>query len=370
MSQSSTAYYGNPFTTITGLAYPMIYENSEGSHDDVMTGFKITCYQPYQVCLYGDQDTAGYGPTDFTFTDVSLTSQGESNVYVQKSGFGFFFLRGAWNNTATDFSSPTAALFTDNCGTGQSMSSLSGIGYTVYTQVFGGMLVDTCGTTPGNPLAHWTFSELLDESSFVPVLRVNTYYGISNTDFNNVSYADPSGGVATPIIDLTNASAVAGIRAYNVACATSLQPVFETNSTSAEGLTVTNDTQGCAIMGTNYGAVRGQATQIDDYLSWNQRLQNTSHIAYQMSLPAAPASCVVRSGGSVPAGGAVRFVRAGGNFGFGRPGRAARFGPGRARRPRSGRGDRLRRPGVHPTLSGPRAPRPGPGSGRVMKTPL
>jgi hypothetical protein len=300
-TQSATAYVGQPYTVINGTAYPLVYENGAGSHDDAMTGFKLVCAFWYQVCLYGDQDTSGLGPTDFTFTDVTLGAGGKSNAYVQKSGFGYFWVRGAWESSVQDFSSPTAALFTNNCGTGQTVTGLASIGYTTYTDVYGGMLVDTCGTYP-NAFQHWTFSELLAENSYVPTLRVNTYYGVLNTDMYNVSYADYLGGAATPLIDLTGVGATPNIRIYNAGCADSYQPLFETNSSLVGGLTVTNPSSGCNIMGTNYGAIRNQGTLIDDYLNWNQRLQNTSHIAYQMSAPAAPASAVVGSGGTVAFG--------------------------------------------------------------------
>jgi hypothetical protein len=300
LTQSATAYVGQPYTVMNGSAYPLIYENSAGTHDDNMTGFKVVCAQPYQVCLYGDQDVTGGGPTSFNFTDVTLAASGKSNAYVQKSGFGYFWVRGAWESSVLDFSSPTAALFTDNCGTGQTVTSLPGIGYTTYTDIFGGMLIDTCGTYP-SAFQHWTFNEVLAESSYVPTLRVNTYYGVYNTDIYNISYADYLGGASTPLIDLTNVSAAPNIRIFNPACATGSQPIFETGSATG-GLTVTNPNSGCNILGTNYGAVRTPGQSIDDYLNWNQRLQNTSHIAYQLSVPSAPASAVVSAGGTVAVG--------------------------------------------------------------------
>jgi len=300
-SQTVTAYFNNPATVMTGLAYPMIYENAAGSWNDSMTGFKVICNQVNQVCLYGDQDTTGGGPSSFSFTDVTLNAGGSSNAYVQKSGFGFFWVRGGWETGASDFSSQTAALFSGNCGTGQSVTSLPGIGYTTYTVAYGGILIDSCGTYPA-AFTHWTFNELLAESSYVPTLRVNTYYGVYNTDIYNISYADYLGGASTPLIDLTNVSAAPNIRIYNAACATGTQPLFETNGTTSTGLIVTTGSAGCNIMGTNYGTIRNPQILVDDYLNWNQRLQSTSHIAYQMSVPSAPASAVVSAGGSVPVG--------------------------------------------------------------------
>lgn len=298
--QVVSAYGNNPVTVIGGYAFPIIYENAAGSWNDSMTGFKVVCNQVNQVCLYGDQDTTGGGPASFSFTDVTLNAGSASNAYVQKAGFGFFWMRGGWETGASDFSSPTAALFTPNCGTGQTVSNLSGIAYTTYTEVFGGMLVDSCGLYP-QAFTHWTFTELLSESAYVPTLRVNAYYGVNNLDIYNLSYADYLGGASTPLIDLTNTNVASNLRIFNAACGTGSQPLFETGPTPS-AVMVTTPNQGCNIMGTNYGAIRNQPNLFDDYLNWNQRLQNTSHIAYQMSVPAAPASAVVSAGGSVAVG--------------------------------------------------------------------
>ncbi len=299
---NSGAYQGAPIAILEGDAYPIFYENSAGSHDDTLTGLKVGCSQVNQVCLYGDQDITGNGATDFNFTDVTLNANGKSNAWVQKSGFGYFWTRGAIESATIDFSSPPAVLITDNCGTGQTVTSLPGIGYMNYTDVYGGMVVDTCGTYPTG-LGHWTFNELLAESSYIPVLRVNTYYGVFNTDMYNVSYADYVGGASTPLIDLTNiGSFAAGLRIFNGSCASGSQPLFETSAATLNGLVVTNPQGGCNIYGANYGAVRSPVPAIDDYLNWNQRLQNTSHIAYQMSAPAAAASATVSAGGTVAVG--------------------------------------------------------------------
>src|SRR5208337_200911 len=50
------------------------------------------------------------------------------------------------------------------------------------------------------------------------------------------------------------------------------------------------------------GIVQYNGASFTDELNWNTRLQNSSHVAYQMSLPAAPVSAVVSAGGSVPVG--------------------------------------------------------------------
>jgi hypothetical protein len=43
-------------------------------------------------------------------------------------------------------------------------------------------------------------------------------------------------------------------------------------------------------------------SSFSDQLNWNTRLQNSSHVAYQMGIPAAPQSAVTSAGGAVPVG--------------------------------------------------------------------
>ena len=298
-AQTPSGYVGSPLTVVEGDAFPILLENAEESHDDTLTGLKIICNQPYQVCLYGDQDLGGFGPADFNFTDVTLNAGGKSNAWVQKSGFGHFWMRGGWLTGASDFSSPPAVLITDNCGTGQTVTSLPGIGYSTYTVLYGGFLVDTCGNAPA-AFQHWTFNEVLAESSYIPTFRFNTYYGVYNTDIYNLSYADYLGGAATPVIDLTGIAASPSIRVYNAACSNGYQPLFETaGGLTQNGVMVTSGGASCTYVGLQVGAVRSMPASIDDYYSWNQRLQSTSHIAYQMSAPVAPVSAVVSVGGTV-----------------------------------------------------------------------
>ncbi len=294
-----SGYFEAPTTVLSGYAFPMVYINGQASTNDFMAQFKVTCNQPYQTCLYEDEAANGDGPTDFRYDDVYLVNtNGNSNAYVAKSGFGRFWTRGIWQTSANDFSSPTAALFTMNCGTGQSAPSWPFIGYTNYTSIFGGLLIDGCGVA-SNGFVHWSFTELLTESGYIPAIRVNNpNYGASFSALN-LSYADVLGGYSTPAIDLTNASG-SSVTITNPACATSSQPLFEVGTSGYyPGLQVVGVP--CSYLGANNGTVNyysGVYSNLSDQLSWNTRLQNSSHVAYQMALPAAPASVTLVSGTS------------------------------------------------------------------------
>ena len=299
---SGSGYFEAPMTLVAGYAYPMIYVNGQASTNDFMANFKVSCNGYYQACVYEDQASNGDGPTDFRYDDVYLVNtNGVSNAYVAKSGFGRFWTRGIWQTSANDFSSPTAALFTTNCGTGQTSPLPPLLGYTNYTSIYGGLLVDGCGVT-SSAWNHWTFTELLVEGGYIPAIRIiSPNYGIANINIYNFSYADILGGYSTPAIDLTNTLSNANIVVTNAACATGYQPLFEVGTSgNYQGIQVFGAP--CSYLGANNGIVSYNTSSYSDQLNWNTRLQNASHVAYQMAPPAAPQSAVASSGGAVPLG--------------------------------------------------------------------
>jgi len=293
---SPTGFFEAVTTSIAGVAFPMIYVNGQASTNDWLANFLITCNQPYQTCLYEDESSNGDGATDFRYDDVYLqNSNGNTNAYVSKAGFGRFWTRGIWQTSSTSFASPTAALFTVSCGTGMSSPTWSSIGYTTNTSIYGGLLIDGCGVNLG-PEGAWSFNNLLTESGYIPAIRANTgSYGVA-FGATSLSYADILGGYSTPAVDLTNAPGSTVTINYP-SCATAYQPLFEVGTSGDyPGLQVAGAP--CAYLGANNGQVSYPGWSLSDQLAWNTRLQKTSHIAYQMGIPAAPQSCVVSSGGS------------------------------------------------------------------------
>jgi hypothetical protein len=302
---SPSGYFEAPLTEVTGVAYPMFYINAHASGNDFLANLEIICNGVYQSCVYEDEASNGDGGADFRYDDVDLNAGGYSNAYVAKAGFGRWWTRGIWQTGANDFSSPTAALFSPNCGTGQpsGQASLPAIGYTYLTSLNGGLLVDNCGGMAGLWWNHWSFTELLMESGYIPAIRVNNSYGLTGISVLNLSYADVLGGYSTPLIDLTNSAGNANIVVTNASCATGYQPILEVGtSTNYQGLQV-NGTGGCSVgLGANNGIAFNNNYSFTDQLNWSTRLQNASHVAYQMAVPGAPQSAVVSSGGAVPVG--------------------------------------------------------------------
>lgn len=305
-SQLSPGYPTQPVAWISGYAYPLIYFIPNHSGGDVLNSLLLSCNQSYQPCIYQDADLTGAAATTIRYTDVFVNGGGNNTPYVAKGGFGYFWERGSWTINATSFNSPPAALFTVNCGLGQTGQELPAILYTEKTSVYGGIVMDSCGTSPsgsggGN---HMEFRELLMENAYVPVLRANTgAFTLYALNFLNVSYSDLLGGSSTPLFDLTNAK-VAGIEIKHPFCATGYQPLFEmSNSVSAyNGIEVINS-NGCNFIGGNYGWTRVSASSMDLYSNFQLGFSGANGRAfYLMSVPSPPQSAVVSSGGGVAVG--------------------------------------------------------------------
>ncbi len=207
VNQSAPFYSMQPTAVINGDAYPFFYMSNSGSFNLSLESMILVCPQVYQTCVYQDANNIGSGPVSIRYTDVFLNGGNGSLPYVAKGGFGFFWDRGGWGANAQNFASPPAALFTVNCGPGQSNQALPGIVYTDKTYIFGGLLLDSCGSGLYQNTGHWEFHEVLAESGFGPVVRANLGGGgLYGVDFLNFTNADAGGGQATPMFDMSNAT--------------------------------------------------------------------------------------------------------------------------------------------------------------------
>ena len=308
---SGSVTQGPPFFGVahvawfTGTAYPLILMEPFTSHDLSVEAFLFSCNQTDQSCIYQDAGTDGAGVTSVRYTDVYTAASGSGSPYVAKGGFGYFWNGGGWSTSAVDFSSPPAALFTLNCGTGQATQIMPGMFYTTNTFAFGGILMDTCGvyTTGNGGGQSIEFHQMLAEGNYGPMFRATTLpEGISSIDFYNLTYADYTGGGTSPLIDITN-SATSSIRVIHPSCATGGQPVFQTSPIGPyEGIEVTRSTGSCLIVGANYYVQRDDIYNVDVYNNFNVALQANSKTYSVMGVPAAPQSVVASAGGNVPIG--------------------------------------------------------------------
>jgi hypothetical protein len=305
-TQLAPGYTSQPTVWMSGNAYPFLYMMPNHGGANSIEAMYLTCAQTYQPCIYQDSDTVGGGSASIRYTDVFASGAAQSTPYVAKGGFGFFWERGAWLTTASSFNSPPAALFTVNCGLGQTGQELPAILYTEKTVVFGGIVMDACGATLTGSIGgnHMEFRELLMENAYIPVFRANMNgYPIYAVDFLNVSYSDLLGGFSTPLFDITNA-VTGGLRITHPFCATGFQAVLETSSStnSYQGIEITNS-NGCTNIGGNVFAERNDNNNAELYSNWQVGFAGgLGRAFYQMSGAAPPQSAVVSAGGSMTVG--------------------------------------------------------------------
>jgi hypothetical protein len=292
------------FALIEGLAYPFIYELPGTSSSSTLSNFYMQCDQPYQSCIYQDQDNNGNNVATIYYRNVYVSGNGGAQPFVMKGGFEFYFERGGFNVNATGWGVPDALIDTINLGLGNTGQQLAGIVAMDKTYFAGGgMLIDAGGVVPisGGP-GHMQFNETLYESYYTPLLRTAGGASVYALKFENASFADTVGGGATPGFDFTNNGA-AGLRFINTFCANGNQPILEGNNLGGVEI-VANPGRGCSIIGTNNYITRGPtATGIaETYSNSNLQIAGTQgQLTFQMTTPAAPA-LAVSSGGSVPVG--------------------------------------------------------------------
>src|SRR5208337_4233150 len=127
------------------------------------------------------------------------------------------------------------------------------------------LLFDAAGVYPLSAgLGHATFNEVLNESGYYPSFRINTgnnpFFAV---DIIKSSYADPLGGGAVPLIDLTGANVVSALRVIDPFCFSSSQPLFA--AANQGGIEVVNGIEGCGIIGSNTAIVHNWAgSQLSD----------------------------------------------------------------------------------------------------------
>ncbi len=299
----ATNFYGmQPTTGWGGNAYPFIYALPGTSSNWSMENFILQAFRPYQACIVQDQDGGGNNVTSIQYHNVH-TNANNSPSYILGGGFGFFWEYGGWSTAGTaSFATEPAVLAKANYGLGRPFNSqLPGIFSTLHTYMFGGMLWDAAGQVPLTSVGlSANFTDLLAESSYGPLIRFRVGSNPFGGNLNALSYSDFLGGSATPLIDAVNASVV-GLNLNQPGCGSGYQPMFQAQNNSSFYQNVTIETAeggGCGIVG------------LPNYILNGSQFVNTpalasganGQFAVQMTVPAAPVSAVVGSGGLVPVG--------------------------------------------------------------------
>jgi hypothetical protein len=294
-------------TRILGGAYPFFLLEPGSSSDTTFQNLNVQCNQPYQSCFVQDQDNTGNNVTTITYDNVYIGGGNYAQPFKMGGGFNFFFRYGGIGTSAPGWGIPPSLWNVVDMGLGAFSQQLAGILEFYYTDMGGGeWLFDTAGATgliAGT--GHISFYEVLNESSYYPSLRFNTGINTINAiRIERMTYADPVGGLSTPMVDLTNAQSISNMRVIEPFCATGSQAFF--SGAPAGGIEFVSGFSGCGtgLPSTTAVITKGLngGTTTETFANMPVAVLGTGQFYYPMSVPAAPASAVVSSGGAVPVG--------------------------------------------------------------------
>ncbi|HYL62236.1 MAG TPA: hypothetical protein VE077_06400 [Candidatus Methylomirabilis sp.] len=299
--------FGRYLTTrLLGSAYPMFLLEPGSGTSTTFQNLNVQCFQPYESCFVQDQDNTGNNVTTVTYDNVYIGGGTYAQTFKMGGGFGFLFRYGGIGTAAPGWGIPPSLWDVVDMGFGAFSQQLAGIYEFDYSIMGGGeWLFDAAGQSLGGGTGHATFYEVLNETSYYPALRYNTGINAINAiRIERMTYADPVGGLATPMVDITNAAAISNMRVIEPFCATGNQAFF--SGAAGGGIEFVSGFSGCAtglpstspVISTNLnGSLISKS-----FSNLPVSVAGTGQFYYPMVVPAAPVSAVVSSGGAVPLG--------------------------------------------------------------------
>ncbi len=298
---------GPALACFQGFAYPMVYTEPEQAGASYMQNVVFAPAQNYQSGFYFDEQLNGDGSSGFRFENVHVNGGTNSYPVVDKAGFGRFWNFGGWSTQPGNFATNHDYTITYNCGAPnyqpQTPPFLPYIFTTNHTYSFGTFTVDSCGLADGGFGTNVVFNQILTENTSGPAFRVTTApYGIGGIIFSEGSYADLTGGSATPYFDLTNAT-VSGAEFNYILCATGQQPLLQTGATASFYSGINVKSNGCTggIGSVNY-RLDNAPSNLGIVSGYNTQLNSGSQVFSPMSYPANFQSVTAVSGTGMPAG--------------------------------------------------------------------
>jgi len=309
-STCSAPFYsmGASLNCAFGTSYPMLYFEPEQASNNFFQNFIFSVNQPYQSVFFYDQELNGDGVVSQRYENVHAGGNAGTQPIIDKGGFGRFWNYGGWSSNGGNFAISRTYAFTQNCGAPTYQPSGSELGTYIIethgTYNFGTATVESCGQAGGN-WTNATFNNMLGEGLYGPMWLFNTYpYGISAVTFNNASYADLNGGFATPLYDLTNSFSAGGVRWQDNECATGLQTLLETGtSTNYGGVNISSaGTMSCPYLGIQNYRYENLYNSLTVESNYNRELLGNAQIFTPMALPANFQSVTQLGAGNVPVG--------------------------------------------------------------------
>jgi len=304
--QGSTSFQYTPLGVIGGTAQPLILGNFFSSGIKI-SKIKFAGSATGSSSIVLDQRVGGGGEVGLIFEDDGFSANNASAVVI-KGGFDFWFIHNICSVAGTEsaqwYAHPCVELTSASTYLSSSSTQVPGRIYMNNMNFQGGTSVQADNIPAGSQSGTFTSGGLaismtgtLHESNAGPPLRVAYLngafgYGVSMTD---VVIADQANGLHQPLLELTGTTNFSEI---NITDSKGIgpDPSILGGGTAAKPVCI-NDvlSQGCGQT-PNYN-INGLNSSLDGGVIG---AVNGGSIGYFMVTPAAPASCVVSAGGSVP----------------------------------------------------------------------
>jgi hypothetical protein len=278
---------------ITGTAYPLLYV-PKGNGPTNIKNFLMDCYKGYQSCVVEDQDSGNGGTVNTNYENVYFHGSGGSMPVILRGGAFFHRFNYGVFGSGGGYVSPESLIITIPNAIGVAGGGLilgGNMEFNKSTFINRGVLFEAW-TTTGMSTSLLNFKDNLFESTTSPFIRFHGAISVTGVDIVNPGLSDGI-NAATPMVELGN-SAVNVMRIFNPYCGT-FAPII---ADGGGGIEIIGN---CSIIG---------ATQFTQHNNYGSSLYSATNVGTnrggyfftQMARPAAAASLVASSGGSVPVG--------------------------------------------------------------------
>ena len=309
--QTNTSFQYSPLGLVGGNAHPLFLANHNTGGSIRIRDIKFTQVGVGGSSIVSDANLGGGGEVGFILDDNAYSGVAAPAVVI-KGGFDFWFTRGVCSLSGAEanqwFAHPCVELTNASTYLG-TPTQIPGRIWFEHTSFQGGVGIQNdnlpqptaSGTSAGGNIF---VTSTLHESNAAAPIRIYLQGGafIYNINAFDVTIADQVNGVHQPVIEMTGSSNVihAKLEKNNAVG----NPTLFSSTASSVGapVCINNFAAGCGP--TPHTNISGANVQVDGGII--STLDGGS-IGYLMSTPAAPASCVVSSGGSVPVAAAMQY---------------------------------------------------------------
>lgn len=301
LPQSETSFEHVPLGIMSGTAHPLILNNGFTSNSVAIERVKFVCLATGQTSMLMDEAVGSGGRVGFNLTDNGYCGNSASALVI-KGGFDFWFTRGVCGVSGGTWDAPPCIRFTNGTTylTGGPGSQVAGLIYFEKPNFQGGTAIQMDNIP--NPIlssggGNITVDGALHESNsgaFLRIFLANASFAYG-ANLRNAVQADQVNGLHQPLLELTGTTNFPNITLErNIAAGSN--PLVLGGGSVAAPVCIDNIFFGCGstpfrnILNAGIDTVDGGVVGA----------QSGGSMGYLMGTPAAPASCIVSAGGSVP----------------------------------------------------------------------